>query len=157
MLFDSLYWLLNGKEIHKASTILKRIRIETIFQRLSKLCWNYNIQCETIIKTNNLLILRLIGPKETILFKYHKAEVILRCEIDIFLNEIDENYATRGYYISTGIFEKYGNESIQNLFRKKDLITESGKAFITNNLRGFGKAGENFTLNRINFIKYLPK
>lgn len=155
-LLDSLYYQLKKKEIEKASTILKRMKIDTILQNLSKLCWKYNIQCEIIFKTNDILSLKLSGNTEIILFKYHKAEVVYRKDVDFFMNELDRYNANKGFYITTGEFEFKNKSSIKSLFCKNDVILQDCFAFIKNNLGLKGKVEKNFKTIRLSLFKYLP-
>jgi hypothetical protein len=156
-LLGSLYRQLKKEEIEKASTILKRMKIDTILQNLSKLCWKYNIQYEIIFKTNDTLSLKLSGNTEIVVFKYHKVEVVYREEVDFFLNELDENNANKGFYITTGEFATKNKSSIKSMPYKKDVILEDGFTFIKNNLGIKGRAEKDFKINKLNFFKYLPK
>jgi len=156
-LLDSLYYQLKKDEIEKASTILKRIDIDTIFQNLSKLCWKYNIQWEVVIKTNYILKLKLRGNYQIILFKYHKIEMVSLEEIESFMNELDEINANKGFYITTGEFIRRNNGSNKLSLNKKDLILEDNFNFIKNNLGLKGRANEDFKIKKFNFYKYLPK
>lgn len=156
-ILDSLYYQLKKDEIEKASTILKMIDIETIFQNLSKLCWNYNIQWETIIKTNYLLKLKLSGHNQVVMFGYHKTDLVTLEQIDLFLNEIDKAKASNGFYITTGKFERKNKRNNKFSLKKKDLILEDSFIFIKNNLGLIGRAKDDFMIKKINFYKYLPK
>jgi hypothetical protein len=155
-ILDSLYYLLKKDEIEKASTILKRIDIETIFQNLSKLCWNYNIQWEIIIKTNYLLSIKLMGLNQVIMLKYHKTDFVTLEQIDLFLNEIDKTKANKGFYITTGKFQRKNKKNHTINLKDKDLILEDGFIFIKNNLGLIGRAKDHFTIKKLNFYKYLP-
>ncbi|MFL0268541.1 hypothetical protein [Candidatus Clostridium radicumherbarum] len=156
-ILDSLYYQLKKDEIEKASTILKMIDIETIFQNLSKLCWNYNIQWETIIKTNYLLKLKLSGHNQVVMLKYHKTDMVTLEQIDLFLNELDKTKANKGFYITTGKFERKNKKNLRFSLNKKDLILEDSLIFIKNNLGLIGKAKDDFMIKKLNFYKYLPK
>lgn len=157
LLLDSLYHELKKEEIEKASTILKMMKIDTILENLSKLCWKYNIQCEIIFKTSKILSLKLSGNKETVMFKYHKTNMVYRKDVDSFMDEMDENYVSRGFYITTGGFAKKNKSSIKSKFYKNDVILEDSFTFIKNNLGLKGKAEKDFKINKLNFFKYLPK
>lgn len=156
-LLDSLYYKLKKDEIEKASNILKMMKIDTILQKLSKLCWKYNIQCEIIFKSNKILYLKLIGNKEIVLFKYHIVEMVHKKNLDFFMNELDERNARKGFYIATGWFENNNKSSIISMFNRNDVILEDGFTYIRNNLGLKGKAESDFEINKLNFYKYLPK
>ncbi|MFL0246487.1 hypothetical protein [Candidatus Clostridium stratigraminis] len=155
-ILDSLYYQLKKDEIEKASTILKMIDIETIFQNLSKLCWNYNIQWETIIKTNYLLKLKLSGDNQVVMFKYHKTDMVTLGQIDLFLNELDKTKSNKGFYITTGKFERINRKNLKVNLKKKDLILEDNFIFIKNNPGLIGRAKDDSMIKKINFYKYLP-
>lgn len=156
-ILDSLYYQLKKDEIKKASTILKKIDIETIFENLSKLCWKYNIQWETIIKTNYLLKLKLTCHNQIVMLKYHKTDMVTLEQIDSFLNELDKTKANKGFYITTGEFERKNKNNHRISLKKKDLILEDSFIFIKNNLGLIGRAKDDFTIKKLNFYKYLPK
>jgi hypothetical protein len=155
-LFDTIYYNLRREEIEKASIRLKRIKIDTILQRVAKLCWKYNIQYEIILKTNEMLIIKLIGNIETVAFKYHKTDMVLRKEVDFFLSKLDEIRASKGVYITTGEFERIEKYRVRNIFSKKDCILENKLAFIKKHLGLRGKAANELKIDRLKFYKYLP-
>lgn len=156
-LLDSIYYMLRREEIERASTRLKRIKTDTILQYLAKLCWKYNIQYEVIVKTSDVLTMKLSGTKETVVFKYHKSCRVSKEEVDCFMNELDENRAYRGVYITTGEFEVNNKNFFKSLFLKKDILLEDNFSFIKANLGLMGKTIRNFRLKNLNFYKYLPK
>jgi hypothetical protein len=156
-ILDSLYFQLKKDEIEKASTILKMIEIDTIFQNLSKLCWKYNIQWEIIFKTSDTLNLKLRGNTQIVMFKYHRVDMVCLEEIDFFMNQLDENNANKGFYITTGEFARKNKRPNKIIFNKKDLILEDSFIFIKNNLGLKGKADNDFIIKKLNFLKYLPK
>ncbi len=156
-LLSRIYYELRKEEICKASTRFKRIKIDTILQSLTKLCWKYNIQYEIIIKTSDVLIMKLIGVQETVVFKYHKTNMVVKEDIEFFMNELDEKKAQRGVYISTGEFQKVEGSILKSLFLKKDCMLEDSTAFIKRHLGMRGTAAKNFKTDRLNFFKYLPQ
>ena len=156
-LLDSIYYKLRREEIEKASTRFRRIKTDTILQNLTKLCWKYNIQYETIIKTSDLLTIKLTGIKETVVFKYHRCVMVSKEEVDFFLNELDENRANKGVYITTGEFESNSAKLLKSVFSKRDIIMEDNFTFIRGNLGLRGKAIKNFKIDKLNLYKYLPE
>lgn len=156
-LLDSIYYKLRREEIERAYTRLKRIKVDTILQNLTKQCWKYNIQYELIIKTKEILIIKLIGFKETVVLKYHKTNVVSKDEIDFFMAELDENNADKGVYITTGEFESREKLTFRTLFTKRDLILEDYYTFIKSNLGIRGKTIKDFNIYKLNFYKYFPR
>lgn len=156
-LLDSVYYKLRKEEIEKASTRFKRIKTDTILQNLSKLCWKFNIQYEIIIKTRDILVIRLTSERETVVLKYHNCSMVSKKEIDIFMSEIDKREAHRGIYITTGNFETKERQSFKNLFLKKDIMLEDCLSFIKGQLGLRGKTMQSFKTSRLNLLKYLPR
>jgi hypothetical protein len=156
-LLNKIYYELRKEEIERASTRLKRIKIETILQCLTKLCWKNKLQYEVILKTSDLLIIKMIGNRETVLLMYHKADIVLRSEIDSFMNQLDENRAQRGGYITTGKFQNTGRVHRKRLSFKKDCVLEDSTAFIKRHIGIKGKAASRLRINTLNFFKYLPQ
>lgn len=156
-LLNKIYYKLRKEEIEKASTRFKRIRIDTIQQSLSKLCWEYNIQYEIMIKTSDMLTIKLSGNRETVLFKYHNTKMVIRDDVDFFMNELDENKAHRGVYLTTGKFEKIQGQRCRGLGIKNDCMLEDSFSFIKRHLGIRGKASRRFKIDKLNFFKYLPQ
>jgi hypothetical protein len=156
-LLNNVYYKMRKEEIEKASTRFKRIKIDTILQILTKICWKYNIQYEVIIKTSDILTIKLIGNLETVVFKYHKTDMVLKAEVDFFMNELDENKAHKGVYLTTGKFEKLEGVSCRDLAVKKDCMLEDSFAFIRRHIGIRGKAARKFRIDKLNFFKYLPQ
>lgn len=154
---DFIYYGLRKKEIEKAFVKLKGIKIDTILQRLTKLCWKHNIQYEIFIKTSDLLIIKLMGRKEMILFKYHKVNTVSRNDIDIFMNLVDRVKATKGIYITTGEFTAKRKINNNCLFSKRDIIFEDGSKFIRRHLGLKDTATDAFKGSKLKFFKYLPQ
>lgn len=144
-------------EIDRAVFKLKKIEIEDVLQGLTKICWKYNIQYHIIIKTHNTLIIKLRGTKETVVFKYHITNLVLRNEIEHFLNDLDVNKAQRGVYITTGEFEFRERFSIKKLLSKRDIILEDNFDFIKSQLGMSKKAYYSFNADKLKFHKYLPE
>ncbi|ERI94233.1 hypothetical protein HMPREF1982_01245 [Clostridiales bacterium oral taxon 876 str. F0540] len=155
-LLDSVYYKLRREEIEKASTRFRRIKTDTILKNLSKLCWKYNIQYEIIIKTRDILVIRLTSVRETVVLKYHNCSMVSSKEIDAFMNELDEVEANRGIYITTGYFETRERQSFKNLFFKKDILLEDGLTFIKGQLGLTKKTIDSFKISKLDFFKYLP-
>lgn len=156
-LLDSIYFKLRKEEIEKACTKFKRIKIDTILQSLTKHCWEYNIQYRIIIKTSSLLTIKLSGNRETVVFKYHKADMVRKKETDFFMSELDEHSASKGFYVTTGRFEKKEKNISRKKFLKKDVILEDGFTFIKGQLGVKGTALSSFQVDKFNFFKYLPQ
>lgn len=156
-LLDGIYYRLRKEEIEKANIIFKKIKIDTILKNLTKNCWEYNIQYETIIKTSSVLIIKLVGMKETVVFKYRKTDMVTKTDMELFMSELDENRAKKGVYITTGRFEERKNMSIKDWILKKDIIFQDNFTFIKKQLGLKGKAIKNFNEENLKFFKFLPE
>lgn len=156
-LLNELYYKLRKEEIEKAHIILKMIKVETILQSLTKLCWKYNIQYEVIIKTKDTLTIKLRGNREIVVFKYHKADMVLRENIDSFLSELDKNKAHKGIYLTTGKFEKLSGLKNRVLVLSRDCMLEDSFSFIKRHLGLKGRVLVKFKEDNLDFFKYLPQ
>jgi hypothetical protein len=156
-LLNKVYYKLRKEEVEKASTRFKMIKIDTILQSLTKICWKYNIQYQVMIKTSDMLIIKLIGNQETVLFKYHKTDMVLRADVDFFMNQLDEYKTYKGVYLTTGKFEKLKGLRGRNLVIKRDCILEDSFAFVKRHIGIKGKAVRKFKIDKLNFFKYLPQ
>lgn len=156
-LLNKVYYKLRKEEIERASTRFKRIKIDTILLILTKICWKYNIQYEIMIKTSDMLTIKLIGNQETVMLKYHKTDMVLKDDVDFFMNELDENKAHKGVYLTTGRFEQPKGFRCRDLVIKKDCMLEDSFVFIKRHIGIRGKAASNFKIDKLNFFKYLPQ
>jgi hypothetical protein len=148
---------LKKNEIRKAKLFLKKIRIETIFDILTKNCWKYDIQYELLIKKEDMLIIKLRGNKEYILLIFHKTDLVTIDEYTKFNILANCHRVTKAIYITTGCF----HEAIQNEY--KDVLSffcnvklENGFRFIKGQLGLYGKAVKVFKYKKLDFFCYMP-
>lgn len=156
-LLGEIYCKLRRKEIERALLKLRKIEVDDIFHGLTRACWKYNIQYTIIIKKYDMLIIKLIGEKEIVVFKYHIIKLVSKDEMDIFMNELDTNRAQRGIYITTGKFEVRERFSIKNIFLKKDVLFLDNLDFIKSQLGLRKKAFSYFKADNFIYFKYLPQ
>jgi hypothetical protein len=154
---NGLYYKLRKEEIDRATIKLKRMKIDTMLQNLSRICWKNNVKYHVIIKTGEVLTILLSGYSERVVFKFHKADLVSRKEMDLFLNEIDEYRAQRGFYVTTGGFEKIKDYKIRKLPLKKDTSFEDNIMFLKGQLGISKRLSENFTETKIDLFRYLPQ
>jgi hypothetical protein len=157
LLFNHIYCSVRRKELEKAIAQVKKINVDTILQRLTKLCWKNNIQYKVLIKTREVLIMELIGSHQLVLFKYHKSELVSREEVDFFMGSIDENKAEKGVYITTGVFEGKNKIICERKSCRRDVILEDCFSFAKAHIGIRGKAVRDFRPNKLNLFKYLPQ
>jgi hypothetical protein len=152
-----IYCSIRREELEKAIEQFKSIRIDEILQRLSKLCWKNNIQYEVLIKTKDILIIKLIGNQQIVLFKYHKADKVSRDDIDFFMGSMEEGRASKGVYITTGVFEGKHILSHKKEEGRRDVILEDCLSFAMGHLGIRGNALIDFKTDRLNLFKYMPQ
>lgn len=153
--FDSMYLKLRKEEIEKARFRIKKIKIDSVLQNITKSCWKFNLPYEIYIKTKDCVVIKLFGLNESVLIKYHNSEVVFINEINAFLNEMDETNADRGIYITTGRF-RMSKKYMYSLGKVKNIILENGTSFIINQLGIQGRVEEELKETRLDFYKYFP-
>lgn len=155
-IYDKVYFKLREKEVNKAKVIIKRLDIEEVNKRISKICWSNSIEYETILKNSEVLLLLLKGNKDKVLLKFEKKDMVFLDEFDSYLNFFYKYSANKGVYITTGVFEERIKKkcSIIPIYKKIKLVDKYN--FIKNQLGINGKAAEEFEGRKLNLYKYLP-
>ncbi|WP_125152870.1 hypothetical protein [Clostridium rectalis] len=155
-LYKKIYFSARRQEIVKAKSILKRIEIEDILNNISKVCWDSGIEYEIILKNSQQLFLKIIGKRESILFKFSKKDMIFIEEFENFIGELYKNDINKAVYITTGVFDMNIRKrcSVMPTYRKIKLIDKYD--FIKDQLGIYGKAEDEFKVNRLKLFKYLP-
>lgn len=156
-LYNKIYFKLREKEVRKAKVIIKRLDLEEIDKRISKICWNNGIEYESILKNSEVLLLLLSGNKEKVLFKFEKKDMIFVEQFDSYLDFFYKYSATRGVYITTGVFEQRIKDvcSFIPIYKKIKLVDRYN--LIRNQLGVSGKALEEVKGSKLNLYKYLPR
>lgn len=153
---NKIYLIIRKKEIFKAKIKLKKVKTDLVLKVLTKICWNCGIQYEIIIKRYDVLILKLTGKKENIIFKYHKTDMVFMEDYQRFLNYIDEYSAQKGVYITTGVFEnKILSDLNHFIFNDKVKLVDC-ISFIRYQLGLFNDTYKAFTKDTLKFYRYLP-
>jgi hypothetical protein len=140
------------KEAIKAKNMLKKIKIDTIYEILTKYCWKYGMQYDILVKNVELMIIRLCGSKEVILVSFSKAEIVYVKEFEQFTMQINMYEGNKAVYITTGIFE----EGIENNYKQFDVELVDGFHFIKSQIGITSNAEEVFKYNKFKFYRYLP-
>lgn len=156
-LIDIIYSRLRRNEIIKAKFIIKKIRTDTIFDSITKSCWKYSIQYETLLRNQEILDVKLKGRKEIILFRFHKVDMVFIEDYQRFTNNMEVHGVKRGVYITTGVFErKIINEfkKIIPVYRPVKMINNFDIA--KSKLGLFGTSAEVFKHSKLKLFKYLP-
>ena len=155
-LLDRLYYRLRKDEIIKAKNILSKIKIDSVFECLTKCCWKYGIQYEILFKNKEMFIIKLMGRSEIVIIKFHRSEMVLLEDYVAFLSIIGNYHIKRSIYITTGEFEEKitRNEKGNPLLSKENRI-EDGCRFIRRQLGLKGTASEIFNYKIFNFYNYL--
>ncbi|WP_027626747.1 hypothetical protein [Clostridium lundense] len=155
-IYDKVYFKLREKEVHKAKVIIKRLDIEEVNKRISKICWSSGIEYEIILKNSEILLLLLKGNKDKVLLKFEKKDMVFLEEFDSYLNFFYKYSANKGVYITTGVFEeKIKNRcSIISIYKKIKLVDKYN--LIKDQLGIKGKATDEIKGGKLNLYKYLP-
>jgi hypothetical protein len=149
--------MIRKDEIKKGKMMLRKVNIDTVFNTLTKDCWKNRIQYETILKNDSFLIIKLIGRRQKIIFKFHKADMVFIEDYEKFLGFIGNHNASKGIYICTGVFEgKVEKDLVVNFPLINNVKIEDGFHFIKRQLGLGGKAIEVFKSNKLSFLVYLP-
>lgn len=155
--FDKLYNIIRKDEIGCGKIMMKKINIDTVFNALTKECWKNGIQYKTILKDGSSLIVRLIGRKQIILFKFHKTDMVFVEDYEKFISLIGIHSASKGIYICTGVFEGKVEKDFVTKFHFLDGIKiEDGFHFVKRHIGLRQKVIDIFKNNKFNFLVYLP-
>lgn len=150
-----LYYKLRKKEIEKAKVRLKKMKIDTILQCLTKECWKYGIQFELIIKTNEYFTISLLGRKKRFLLKYHNSDMVFFEDFNKFVFDVEMSGPSKALYITTGVFEpKIIKQHSGMLFNRRIKIYDN-LMFIKSQL-GLTDTVELFSKKQLKFFNYLP-
>lgn len=137
--------------------MIKKIRIDMIFDSITRSCWKSGIQYETIMKNAEILDIKLKGRKEVVLIRFHKAEMIFVEDYERFIIEMEVHGVKKGTYITTGVFEgkiiKTNNKAFPHSRQVKVVDYFN---FIKSQLGMYGMAAEVFKTKKLRFYKYLP-
>jgi hypothetical protein len=140
------------KEAIKAKNMLKKIKIDTIYEILTKYCWKYGMQYDILYKSVELMIIKLCGRREVVLISFSKADIVHMKEFEQFIMKINMYKGNKGIYITTGIFE----ESIEKSYKQFDMELVDGFHFIKSQIGIASNAEEVFKYNKFKFYRYLP-
>jgi hypothetical protein len=156
-LLNTVYGRIRRNEIKKAKVMIKKIRIDMIFDSITRNCWKSGIQYETLMKNAEILDIKLKGRKEVVLIRFHKADMIFIEDYERFIIEMEVHGVKRGTYITTGVFEGKIikiNSKVYSLSRQVKVIDFFD--FIKSQLGLYGIASEVFKSKKLRFYKYFP-
>ena len=137
--------------------MLKKIKIDTVFDAITKSCWKHGLQYETIIKNNEVIEIRLKSRREQVLFKFHKTDMVFVDDYEKFVLKMELLDIKRGVYITTGVFEGKVVKNYRRVFPFFNNVNiEDNVDFIKGQLGLWGKAAEVFKYKKLNFYRYLP-
>ena len=129
------------KRIEKNQVIdkIKSMKINEIFNKLTRDAWKSNVQYKVIYKDQRKLDILLMGSIGIYFFKYEKIESITSKEIGEFEKQVKNLNVDKGYYIITG-------ETLDNNLIYSKVVTED--------IIQFTKHQKNY--KNINFYRYMP-
>lgn len=156
-LFDRIYLRFRKDEIEKGKYRMKKIKLDNILQCINKECWKINIQCSVILRTNDAIILKLEGVRETILLKYHRTDMIFVEDFDRFINILKSYKVNKGVYITTGVFEAKIAKITNHFLFGNRVKLEDNFRFLKRQLGWKGKTEDTIKNNKLKFYHYLPQ
>lgn len=156
-LVNKLYYNFRRSDLNKATEILWNMPIEDIYKAITKECWKFNIQYETLEKKDYKLALKLKGNSESIILIYEKTFIMEINEFYNFLCEIEDNECDRGIYISIcgfseEVLESTKEISVYNNFELIDLLN-----FCKDSIGWRGEVKLLLNPKKINFNMYFPE
>lgn len=153
---DTIYYKLNKNKVEKAILKFKKISIDKVYEIVTRNCWEYGIQYEVIFKDKNQLEIKLIGRKEIYLIKFEKALAVDIIDYDKFINLVNIVEASKGYYITTGVFQQDVENKNNRLLLLKKIKLINGYNFIKRQIWLNDKSLNHISYNKLHFFKYLP-
>lgn len=118
---------------------IKHMKINDIFNKLTRDAWKSNVQYKVIYKDKSVLQLILMSNRNTYFFRYEKIDTIKEEEVKDFITSVKELEVDKGYYIVTGTIES-------------DILTPS--KIVLEDIIQFSKYQKNY--NNISFYRYMP-
>ncbi|OFI06245.1 hypothetical protein CLOACE_11440 [Clostridium acetireducens DSM 10703] len=153
--FNKVYKKYRKEEIIKSCIRLRKIKINYIMDNITSTCWNYGLYYEIIMKTSNVLIIRVKGKKNEKLIQYDKNRIVFMNNFNRFLNYMNTFNIKRGTYIYMGIFNMTVVKLKDKYYREIDLVDKY--EFIKEQLGLNRRAEDIIKEHKLSFIKYLPE
>lgn len=155
-LLNKLYYTVRKKEVEIAKRRLRKINIDVILKCISKSCWKYNVQYEVILKTAEILVIKIKGKKSNLILKYHICDLVFMEGYNSFMDYLFIYNRCMGIYITTGVFESKAIRASNSIFLHNKIRLENNITFIRKQLGLFGKANQIFKYRKLRFDRYLP-
>ena len=118
---------------------IKNMKINDIFNKLTRDAWKSNVQYKVIYKDKSILKLILMSNRNAYFFRYEKIDIIREEEVKAFITNVKELEVDKGYYIVTGRIES-------NILTPSKIVLED--------ILQFSKYQKNY--NSISFYRYMP-
>lgn len=118
---------------------IKNMKINDIFNKLTRDAWKSNVQYKVIYKDKSVLQLILISNRNTYFLRYEKIDIIKEEEVKTFITSVKELGVDKGYYIVTGTIES-------NILTPSKIVLED--------IIKFSKYQKKY--NNISFYRYMP-
>ncbi|MDP4090643.1 MAG: hypothetical protein Q8930_15435 [Bacillota bacterium] len=157
-ILDSIYCGIKRDEIRKLGKTIQRLSVNSFYEILTKDCWEFGIQYETLVKNNEVLEIKLWGVKRRNIIKFHRCAIVSVEELDKFVNTLERHEVNRGIYVTTGSFEL-------NIIRKQKkaipskvkVKLEDGFSFYRKQAGWLGNAVEALKIQNLKLYRYLPE
>jgi hypothetical protein len=137
--------------------MFRKLKVDEIFECITKTCWQYGVQYETVIKSNDYVALKMYGTKKSGLFIFQKTLVVFFDEYERAIrygsgqNEVDSIV-----YITTGVFDGIVKENNKNFFKKHKIKLIDGDDFVKCQLGLTYKAHNVFKNRQLRLLKFIP-
>ncbi len=157
-LYNRLYSYIKKKHLEKAMAIFAKIDMKTVYDIITKNCWEYGIQYILLMKTPFVLEVGIIGRRDRVLIKFHKTQKVYSYDMISFREFFLASDYTRAYYITTGSFHKEHKEGSWNLsfLGRRQVKTISSKDFLIRQEWMTQPYYSHFKYKKLDFYPYLP-
>lgn len=156
-LINKVYYNLRKSDLKVATEMLWQMSIADIYKTITKECWKYNIQYETIEKKDYKLALKLKGNNESVILVYEKIFIIEIKEFYNFLCEIEDNECDRGVYISVCGFNDEVLKSAEEIAVYNNFQIIDFLQFCKDSIGWRGNVKLLLDSKKINFNMYFPQ
>ena len=154
---DKIYYRIRRKELRSLKRAFKIIKVDSFYEALTKGCWKFGTQYNIIVKSNDVLEIKLSRGKKQIVIKFHKTLMVFMDDYERFLATLSRQNVKRGVYITTGVFEhKVIRSNRREIPTEKKVKLEDMFSFGRVQLGLWGKSQDMLRTRKLNLFKYLP-
>lgn len=154
---DSIYCRIRREEAEKLRRFIRRLKVAKFYEGLSKGCWEFGVQEKVLIKSSELLEIKLSRGEKEVLIRFHKTLKVFVEDYVKFIDTLRENGLRKGVYITTGEFEGDIIDDYYRLTGEYNKVTlEDGISFGRKQIGWRGKARDILVYKKFKLDRYLP-